>query len=393
MKKNILFINIHTFLSTFILFYTCDTLFYVERGLSSSQYISFVGIAFFIKLLFEIPFGIIADKSNKKSLLLISNLLFILSTTIFIHSYNYSTFLLAIIVNAMNNSLSSGIVHSLLYENTKDKVKFNKYLFYNSLFYNISYMIAMIAGGFVAQKFGLIYTYYITYIPFIIDSFILFMIKTNKSTNHKEVDSNFSILKNGIHEIQQNSYMLNLILINSIMASGIKLVEESHPEYSSNIGISVFIIGIYTAFMLIFCIIGSYIGSIIKSKNYKLLLSINPILSGICILLVGLLNNYVGIFFILFIYIFSESFNIIMTSEIHNKISSKSRVTIESINQFILGIFGLCFSLIMSFLLNHIPLYSMYILIGITVILSGIVNDFLLHRNEKRDGSKIMNRC
>ena len=47
--KNILLIYLHTFLSTFILFYICDTLFYIERGLSSSQYISFVGIAFLVK--------------------------------------------------------------------------------------------------------------------------------------------------------------------------------------------------------------------------------------------------------------------------------------------------------------------------------------------------------
>ena len=67
MKKNILLIYLHTFLSTFILFYICDTLFYIERGLSSSQYISFVGIAFLVKLFFEIPFGIIADKYSKKS--------------------------------------------------------------------------------------------------------------------------------------------------------------------------------------------------------------------------------------------------------------------------------------------------------------------------------------
>lgn len=66
MKKNIILIYIHTFLSTFILYYICDTLFYIERGLTSSQYISFVGIAFFIRLLFEIPFGIIADNIIKK---------------------------------------------------------------------------------------------------------------------------------------------------------------------------------------------------------------------------------------------------------------------------------------------------------------------------------------
>ena len=122
MKKNIILIYIHTFLSTFILYYICDTLFYIERGLTSSQYISFVGIAFFTRLLFEIPFGIIADKYDKKRLLLISNLLFIISTMIFIFAHNYITFVIAIVTNALNNSLSSGITNSILYENLEMRI-------------------------------------------------------------------------------------------------------------------------------------------------------------------------------------------------------------------------------------------------------------------------------
>ena len=158
------------------------------------------------------------------------------------------------------------------------------------------------------------------------------------------------------------------------MFAGIKLVEESHPEYSANIGISVFIIGIYTAFILLFCIIGSYIGSKTKKNNYNLVLNINPIISGICILLVGLLNNYFGIIFILLIYIFSESFNNIMMSELHSNISSKSRVTVESINQFVLSIFGMIFSVLMTILLNFVSISAMYMIIGILIILFGIFN-------------------
>lgn len=134
MKKNIILIYIHTFLSTFILYYICDTLFYIERGLTSSQYISFVGITFFIRLLFEIPFGIIADKYNKKRLLLISNLLFIISTITFIYAHNYITFIIAIITNAINNSLSSGITNSILYENLDNKDSIIKYYFITLFF-------------------------------------------------------------------------------------------------------------------------------------------------------------------------------------------------------------------------------------------------------------------
>lgn len=382
MKKNIVLIYLHTFLSTFILFYICDTLFYIERGLSSSQYISFVGIAFLVKLIFEIPFGIIADKYSKKKLLLISNVLFLLSTVIFIYSHNYFTFLIAIIISAINNSISSGIVNSILYESLENKKEFNKTLFYNSFFYNASYMLAMIIGGYIGQHFGLIYNYYFTIIPFVIDLFVLLIIKVNKPQKDM-VNNNLIILKNGIKEVFKNQYLLKLILTSSVLFSGIKLMEESHPEYSANIGISVFIIGIYTALILVFCIIGSYIGSKINKNKYQLVLKIHPILSGICILLIGVLNNYFGIVFILLIYIFSESFDNIMISELHNNISSKSRVTVESINQFILAIFGFLFSMLMVILLKFMSVASMYIVIGSMIIIYSLFN-ILITRNKKR---------
>lgn len=374
MKKNIVLIYIHTFLSTFILFYICDTLFYIERGLTSSQYISFVGIAFFVKILFEIPFGIIADRYNKKILLIISNILFIISTIIFIFAHNYFTFLIAIIINAIKNALSSGIINSILYESIENKSIFNKSLFYNSFFYNISYMLAMIIGGYIAQKYGLIFTYYITLVPFIIDFLVLFFMKVETNNRNINTKSNILILKNGIKEVVKNSYLMKLIINSSILFSGIKLVEESHPEYSSNIGIPVFIIGIYTALILLFCIIGSYIGSKISKKKYNLILKINPIISGFCILLIGVLNNYFGIIFILLIYIFSESFDNIMLSELHNNISSQSRVTIESINQFVLSLFGVFFSTLMAVLLNFMSISKMYIVIGLLIILFGTLN-------------------
>lgn len=382
MKKNIVLIYLHTFLSTFILFYISDTLYYIEKGLTSSQYISFVGIAFLVKLIFEIPFGVLADKYNKKKLLLISNALFIFSIIVYIYSHNYFTFLIAIIMDAISNSISSGIINSILYENLENKKHFNKTLFYNSFFYNISYMLAMILGGYIGQHLGLIYNYYFTIIPFIIDFFILLIIKVNKPQN-VDVNNNIMILKNGIKEILNNSYLLKLIITSSILFSGIKLMEESHPEYSASIGISVFIIGIYTALILVFCIIGSYIGSKINKNKYQLVLKIHPILSGICILLIGVLNNYFGIVFILLIYIFSESFDNIMISELHNNISSESRVTVESINQFILAIFGFLFSMLMVILLKFMSVASMYIIIGSMIIIYSLFN-ILITRNKKR---------
>ncbi len=375
MKKNILLLNVHTFLSTFILYYICDILFYIERGLTSSQYISFVGVTYLVQLLLEVPLGVLADKYNKKFMLLGSNLLFIISTIIFVDSYSYLGFLLAVIFSALSSSLSSGIVNSFLYESILDKGEFQKILFFNSCFYNVSYMLAMLIGGYVGSRFGLSYTYYLTLIPLCLDFLVILLVNYKYDNKIKIKNGSIPILKQGLLELKNNPYILKLIVKSAVLFAGIKLLEESHPQYSENIGLSLIVISVYTAFILLFSILGSFLGSKVKASNYKFILNIHPLIVGLCIILIGILNNILGIGFILIIYIFSESFDNVMISELHNNISSTSRVTIESIKEFVLGIVGVVFSLLMVILLKFVSISVMYIVIGGIIILLEVIGE------------------
>lgn len=379
-NKNIYLIYAYTFFSTFILYYICDTLFFLERGLSSNLYILFPTITFLVRILFEIPSGIIADRYSKKKILLLGNILFIISTIIFIASKTFFVFVIAVVIDAIRNALLTGIVNSLLYEQIENKREFGKYLFKKDFFYNLSYMLAMIIGGYIGQKISLVATYYISIIPFIICFILLLFFKEDKSQKRKyEHNIKISVFKNAIYEIKNSNIIINLIFIFSVLFSIIKLVEESHPEYAANIGIPIFWIGIYTAFILVFCIIGSYSGSIIK-KKYKYIIVLNPIICGFCIFLLGLLNNVVGIFFLLIMYIFSESFENISLNIIHNKISSQSRVTVESIISIVYSIIGLAFGISMSFILNFLTLPMVYIILGIILIFVGFINALKLKK-------------
>lgn len=372
-KKYISLIYLYTFLSTFILFYACDTLYYLEKGISSSGYMFFVTTSYFIKVVLEIPSGIFADKYSKKKILFIGNALFLISTLLFIISKSYALFVLAIIISSVNNCITTGIANSLLYDFNNKEDKFNKLIFRNSFSYNISYMLAMILGGIVGQKYGLINTYYLTLIPTIINFIVICLIKEPRK-NNDDIVINKSIFKNALVEIKNNNTIINMIITNSIIFSIIKIVEESHPDYASSLGISVFEIGIYTSLILVFCIIGNYIGSKIKKESYGKIIKFSPSFCGLCIFLLGILNSCYGILFLLLFYIFSESFDNIFLTIVHDSVTSKSRVTIESIISLILCICGLILSLLSSLALKQIELYQLYIVLGVIIIVYGIIN-------------------
>lgn len=373
-KRNRILLYIYEFISTMILFYIVDTLFYLERGISSSAYMFFVVVMYITKLIFEIPSGILADKYGKKKILLISQIMFIISTIIFIFSYNYTVFIIAIIIASLQKCFSTGIVNSFLYESLKEKEKFNKVLFIKNTMYCISYMIAMLLGGYLGEKYGLIIDYYVTLIPLILGLIIICFIKDTINNKESNTKRKIDILRNGITEIKNNKFIKNIIFINATMLVIIKLVEESHPEYSIRIGLTESQIGIYTALILVFCIIGEYFGTKLNGEKKYVFIILNPIFVGISILLLGYLNSKTGIIFLLTLYIFSESFNNIIFTEIHNNISSKSRVTIESIISLLESIIGIILGIINSICLSFVSVYQSYIILGIILICYSIKN-------------------
>lgn len=370
-NKTRIILYIYEFISTFILFYAVDTLFYLERGITSGKYLFFVVISYIVQFLFEIPSGVLADKYSKKKILLISQILFIISTIIFIMAKNYIAFVIATIVAGLQKCFRTGIVNSFLYESLENKNKFNKCLFVKNTIYYTAYMLAMPIGGFIAEKFSIVATYYITLFPAIIGLIVLLFLNENKTNiveNNSNITSKLKILKNGLQEIKKNSFIKIIILTNAILLAVITLVEESHPDYSTQIGITEFQIGLYTSLILVFCIIGSYVGSRVKEKYHNILLYINPLLTGFCILLLGILNNKIGILFLLIMYIFEESFDNIMLSKVHNSISSESRVTVESLMSMLQCVCGIVIGTVVSICLNYINVNISYIILGVLII-------------------------
>ncbi len=375
-KRNIICIYIYTFFQTFILFYAVDTLFYIQRGLNSSQYISFIIIVNIIKIIFEIPSGIIADKYGKKKMLMISTVLFFIEILLFIVSKNYIMFAITMAISGIEQAFRTGIANSIIYESLKDKKKFNKALLYNSICFDLSYMIAMILGGYIAEKYNFVSTYYLTLIPIILAFVILFGIKDiqgNNDDTEKLAVSKLEILKNAFNKLLSIKGLANIFILSSVMYSAIKIVEDSHPEYAQNIGISVFYIGIYTSLILVISIVGSYIGSNMKEKTKSIALNINSLIIGVLIMSMGILNNVYGIVCLLAIYIFSESYENVMLEHIHNKIDSKSRVTVESIYGFVYSFISIIMSLVLTVVLKFLPLNNVYTIVGIFLIVFTLI--------------------
>lgn len=360
-KKNIVTLLIYSFLNSFLLYRACDVLYYLSKGISNSEYINYLTIGSLITIVFLIPFGIIKDKYNRKYILLISNLFLFLATLIYIYANNSIVMGIGIIASAISNLLSQGIVISLLHSYIEDKKEYSKMYYKWSIFYYSGYLISMVLGGIVA-KFSLVSMYYISIIPIIIN-FIVILLFDDTNEKIKEKNSSKLLLKESCKLIKNNKTLKVILLSEIVIIPIADVLAESHPEYLSNIGASTTLIGIYTAVMCLFAIIGNKIASIYKTQINKFF--IYSLLFNLSLIIIGFLNNYLSILFIILFQCFFSVTNNIYNTIIQNECKDSYRQTILAIFTFIISISEIIICTITSKIFDKIGLGKSYIVLGI----------------------------
>ena len=81
--------------------------------------------------------------------------------------------------------------------------------------------------------------------------------------------------------------------------------------------------------------------------------------------MIGILNNYYGIIFIVLIQLFYDIQYNGMLSILHEEVSSESRVTMEGILSLITSIFAIVIGIVTSIILKFMSIANMYIVIGV----------------------------
>jgi len=363
-KRNTMIILINSFFNSFLLYRSCDVLYYLSKGISNSQYINYLSIGSLITIIFLVPFGIIKDKYNRKIILIISNFFLLISVLFYIYSNNSLFMGIGIIMTSVSNLLSQGIVISILHSFISDKNEYSKMYYKWSIYYYSGYLISMVLGGIVA-KYSLISMYYISLIPILIN-FIVLSFFNDRFEKSKEKNSSKILLKDS-YKIIKNSKLLKTILLSEIVIVPLgEILAETHPEYLSNMGASTILIGIYTAIMCLFAIVGNKIASI--QKNQMKSFFIFSFLYFIILIIIGFINNYFSILFIIiFQCFFSLTYNIYNTI-VQNECVDYCRQTVLAIFTFIISIFQMIICTITSFLFKKFEMGTTYMILGVVSI-------------------------
>ncbi len=185
----------------------------------------------------------------------------------------------------------------------------------------------------------------------------------DKEEKEKEKNKTTYLLKESYNLLKKSKLLKVILLLEIIIMPLAEILAESHPEYLANIGASTVLIGIYTAIMCLFGIVGNKIASIQKNKIRGFF--IFTVLFSISLILIGVLNNYFAILFIVLFQCFYSITDNTCNTTVQNECSDSYRKTILAIFTFIISIVKIIVCTITSFVFSKTSLGTSYIILGI----------------------------
>lgn len=202
MKINKYILYIISFLQGLVFYGAFSVVFRESRGLELSHIFLLESIFLIVMMVFEIPWGIIADKIGYKKTLVISYGLFLTSKIIFNFSYSFLGFLMEAIVSAIAISGISGCDSAMLYSSINKDDSDKVFGIYGAAG-TAGLLVASLVSG-VLVKVSLDLVAFATIIPYTIAFLISMCLKNveNANTGEKEEEENGDVKSSIINSIK-----------------------------------------------------------------------------------------------------------------------------------------------------------------------------------------------
>lgn len=216
-KRNIYLMYIIVFLQGFVFYGPIATVFRENRGVSIYQIFLIESISMILIMLFEVPWGIFADKFGYKKTLVISNFIFFISKIVFFKANSFWIFLFERILLSISISGLSGCDTALIYlsldKNQNSERVFGRYVWFS----NVGFLLGSMISTYIIN-ISIDLTAYYTIIPYGIAFGVSLFLKniTDEVTKKENVKSKF---KYSLKHVAANKYII-------IFLVGISLVKE-----------------------------------------------------------------------------------------------------------------------------------------------------------------------
>ncbi|WP_282137688.1 MFS transporter [Rossellomorea aquimaris] len=286
------------------------TLFYFERGLTSSQILILLMFWSGAVLIGEVPTGMFADRFGAKYSFLCGSVLKIISIVLLLFAYDPWMFFLYSFINGFSVTFFSGADEALIYDSLKESNEENRMdhamgKIQSATF--VSMLIAVIFGSYLAKdladsQFNLLIILGLAF--HLIEVFFVLKIKQPTMDSFKR-ENPFSQIKSGLRVIRQAPELLLMFLnVTLVFIPAGAVYQYFDQPLMKEAGLPVFLIGVFYAISAVMGYFASNsIGWMTAKVSRVKLMSVSGLLAVIGLLLSALFGStlwiVLGSFFVL----------------------------------------------------------------------------------------------
>lgn len=351
MKRNLFFMYSISFFQGMVFYSSIATLYRQVAGISVFQITVIESISLVLSLVFEIPWGILADRIGYRRTIIVCNILFFISKIIFWKAQNFADFLLERVLLAITVSGLSGVDTSILYLSCSEDDSQRTFGIYEGLGTAGLLSAAAIYMVFVEENYRVAgFLTVISYGIAVILSFGLKEVKAAQKDKRSSFGHAFTVLK----ETLFNRRLLFLI-------AGIALLREVNQTITvffnqlqyTKAGMSVRLISGVYILMTLSGLVSVFSARLTKKLKPRFFGTILFIVCGFsCLMLAFTTNPFISVFGVLLIRV---CFSLLspLGAELQNKaITTSDRATALSMSTMIMDLLAVFTNLVFGKLVD-----------------------------------------
>jgi len=377
---NVKMFYIYKFTGQCLPIYAFYTILFIERGKSLTDVAVLIALWSAFTILFEIPAGILADRWNRRNMLVIATVLQSLCFVVWFFSFSFFMFALGFAIWAVAGSFTSGTEESLIYDNLKSDGREEEFtaIYGKAQFYaNIGIIAGVMSAGFIAVFISVEITALISAVICLVN--IVFALQIREKNYYSEqLDKGstgfFETFKKASIFIKGSSFALTSLLFLVLFVSLGSYLDEFDALIINDFGESHIWVSVFFVVRFAFIALGDILAPIVQKKitSIRQIFLLNGIACVLLITFAAIWNQFAILIFALSVMIMAIA-EILLVSALQNEIKDEGRATVMSFYSVGQNIVMICFSLIFGLLAGIFPLQQVYIIIATYGFVGGLL--------------------
>jgi len=370
----------YKFMSECLPIYAFYTLLFLQRGLTLREVAVLIALWSFFAIIFEIPTGLLADRVNRKTMLVIGCLLKGICFFIWNFSHDFWLFAVGFFFWALGGALASGTEESLIFDSLKNENRQEDFTtIYGKVefFGTIGAMIGIVSAGILASFVSLKTIAIISAIIAIIDAIFAMNIrgmKLHRDQTPEKKEKIVDTFNSAIGFIKESKVAFVIITFIVLVVSLGPYLDEFDAVIIADFELEMFWVTVI--FMIRFAFIA--LGDLLAPKVEKHLKSIKSIILLACLgcLLLGIFallwHPFAMVIFGLPFLVFAIA-NVLLVNRLNQEMKEEARATVMSVIHVGQNFGMIVLALVYGWLSGILELQYTYLFIALFgVVISGV---------------------